>query len=137
MIEGEVHGSTEAIVELTLRGPDGQQERLDFKVDTGFDGALTLHSAVVSALGLARSGVQEVVLADGSVVLCDLCGGFVDWDGVSRPVEVHVSDSVSLLGMALLADHQVRIDVVEGGTVRIAPLRRRLLAGDRPTPSAD
>lgn len=122
MIKGAVYGLTNAIVELTLRGPEGQEERLDFKVDTGFDGALTLHSAVVSALGLQRFAVQEVVLADGSVILCDLCKGRVEWGGVSRPVDVQVSDSVSLLGMALLAEHQVRIDVVNGGLVRITPL---------------
>jgi clan AA aspartic protease len=126
MIEGAVYGLTNAIVELTLRGPDGQEERLDFKVDTGFDGALTLHSAVVSALGLQRFGLQEVVLADGSVILCDLCKGRVEWGGVSRSVDVQVSDSVSLLGMALLAGHHVRIDVVDGGAVRISPLRHLL-----------
>jgi predicted aspartyl protease len=96
MIEGAVYGRTNAIVELTLRGPDGQEERLDFKVDTGFDG--------------------------DRVILCDLCKGRVEWGGVSRSVDVQVSDSVSLLGMALLAGHQVRIDVVNGGLVRITPL---------------
>jgi clan AA aspartic protease len=126
MIEGAVYGSTEAIVELTVRGPEGREQRLDFKVDTGFDGALTLHSAVVSALGLRPYGVQEVTLADGSVTVCELCDGSVDWNGVPRSVEVQVSDSVSLLGMALLADHQVRIDVVDGGAVRISPLTQLL-----------
>lgn len=122
MIEGAVYGNTAPIVALTVLGPEGQEERLDFKVDTGFDGALTLHSAVVSALGLQASGVQRVTLADGSVIVCELCDGFVDWNGVARSVEVQVSDSVSLLGMALLAEHQLRIDVVEGGLVRITPL---------------
>jgi clan AA aspartic protease len=126
MIEGEVHGDTEPIVALTVRGPEGQEERLDFKVDTGFDGALTLHSAVVSALGLQPSSVQRVSLADGSVIVCKVCNGFVDWNGAARSVEVQVSDSVSLLGMALLAGHQVRIDVVDGGVVRISPLGQPL-----------
>jgi clan AA aspartic protease len=126
MIGGTVHGSTDAVVPLTVRGPDGQEERLDFKLDTGFDGDLSLHSAVVAALGLPRFGAQHVGLADGSVILCELCDGFVDWNGVSRSVEVQVSDSVSLLGMALLTGHQVRIDVVDGGAVRISPLTQLL-----------
>lgn len=46
--------------------------------------------------------------------------------GVSRAVEVQVSDSVSLLGMALLAGHQVRIDVEEGRAVSISPLTQLL-----------
>lgn len=126
MIEGAVYGNTEPIVELTVRGPEGQEQRLDFKVDTGFDGALTLHSAVVSSLGLQASGVQRVTLADGSVIVCEVCDGSVDWNGVPRSVEVQVSDSVSLLGMALMAGHQVRIDVVDGGAVRISPLTQLL-----------
>jgi hypothetical protein len=34
MIEGAIHGSTEPIVALTVWGPEGQEERLGFKVDT-------------------------------------------------------------------------------------------------------
>jgi clan AA aspartic protease len=125
MIGGTVYGSTDAVVPLTVRGPDGQEERLDFKLDTGFDGDLSLHSVVVAALGLPRFGAQHVGLADGSVILCEMCDGVVEWGGVLRPVEVQVSDSVSLLGMALPAEHQVRIDVVDGGVVRIIPLAQR------------
>jgi clan AA aspartic protease len=126
MIGGTVHGRTDAVVPLTVRGPEGQEEHLDFKLDTGFDGDLSLHSAVVAALGLPRFGAQHVGLADGSVILCELCDGVVEWGGVLRAVEVQVADSVSLLGMALLAGHQVRIDVVDGGAVRISPLRQLL-----------
>jgi clan AA aspartic protease len=126
MIGGTVYGSTDAVVPLTVRGPEGQEEHLDFRLDTGFDGGLSLHSAVVAALGLPRFGAQHVGLADGSVILCEMCDGFVDWAGISRPVEVQVSDSISLLGMALLAGHQVRIDVTDGGAVRITPLTQLL-----------
>ncbi|HEX5872580.1 MAG TPA: hypothetical protein VFY65_19255 [Longimicrobium sp.] len=122
MIEGVVYGSTDAIVALTIHGPEGQAEHVDFKIDTGFDGALTLHSAVVAALGLPRRGTQDIVLADGSLVRCAVCDGWVEWAGVPRSVRIQVADSISLLGMALLAEHQVRIDVVEGGVVRITPL---------------
>ncbi|HEX6370458.1 MAG TPA: hypothetical protein VF006_16165 [Longimicrobium sp.] len=122
VIEGVVYGSTDAIVALTVRGPKGQAEHVDFKVDTGFDGALTLHSAVVAALGLPRRGTQDVVLADGTLIRCAVYDGLVEWAGVPRSVRIQVADSVSLLGMALLAEHQVRIDVVDGGLVRITPL---------------
>lgn len=122
MIEGTVYGRTDAIVELIVLGPQGQAERVDFKLDTGFDGALTLHSSMIAALGLPRRGTQDVVLADGQVIRCTVCDGLVEWAGVPRPVRIQVADSVSLLGMALLAGHQVRIDVVDGGAVRISPL---------------
>lgn len=125
MIEGAVYGSTDAIVALTVCGTTGQKEQLDFRIDTGFDGALTLHSAVVAELGLYSSGTRLIGLADGTVTECDLCAGFVDWNG-PRPVEIQIADTVLLLGMELLADHQVRIDVVDGGAVRIAPLPQSL-----------
>lgn len=35
VIEGVVYGSTDAIVALTVHGPEGQAEHVDFKVDTG------------------------------------------------------------------------------------------------------
>lgn len=79
MIGGTVHGSTDAVVPLTVRGPQGQEEHLDFRLDTGFDGDLSLHSAVVAALGLPRFGAQQVDLADGSVILCEVCDGVVQW----------------------------------------------------------
>jgi clan AA aspartic protease len=138
VIEGVVFGSTDAIVALTVHGPEGQAEHVDFKVDTGFDGALTLHSAVVAALGLSRRGTQDVVLADGGLIRCAVCDGFVEWAGVPRSVRIQVADSISLLGMALMTDHQLRIDVVDGGAVRITPLTAsQALPGDTPTSLAD
>jgi clan AA aspartic protease len=122
MIEGAVHGQSDAIVELAVLGPGGDRERLDFRIDTGFDGALTLHSAVVAALGLRRTGTKWIRLADGSTVLSDVCDAVVEWDGAHRPVGVQIADIGALMGMALLGGHQLRMDVVDGGAVRISRL---------------
>lgn len=54
MIHTTVNEFLEPTLDLTIHGPDGQQERMECTIDTGFDGALTLHSAVVAALGLPR-----------------------------------------------------------------------------------
>jgi clan AA aspartic protease len=122
MVEGSVYGESDALVELAVLGPEGRKERLDFRVDTGFDGALTLHSAVVAALGLPRTGARWVRVGDGRLVLCDLFDAQVEWDGESRPIDVLAADIAPLLGMELLGGHQLRIDVVDGGAVRITPL---------------
>jgi clan AA aspartic protease len=122
MIEGAVHGQSDAIVELAVLGPEGEKKCLDFRIDTGFDGALTLHSVVVAALGLPQTGTKWVRLADGSTVLSDVCDAHVEWDGALRPVGVQIADIGSLLGMALLGGHRLRMDVVDGGVVRISPL---------------
>ena len=62
------------------------------------------------------------MLADGSVRQFDIYAAEVAWGGAWRPVLVSaVSDEV-LLGMRLLANHELRIAVVPGGAVGITPL---------------
>lgn len=56
------------------------------------------------------------------IVLCDLFDARVEWDGESRPIDVLAPDIAPFLGMELLGGHQLRIDVVDGGAVRITPL---------------
>jgi predicted aspartyl protease len=68
MIEGIVNQYREPTVELTVRGPAGHEERLEFVIDTGFDGAVMLHSSVAAALHLPHVGLEHVMLADGSVI---------------------------------------------------------------------
>ena len=122
MIRGVVNARREAIVPLRMRGPGGDEMALDAVVDSGFTAALALPVAVVAALGLARQSVGGAVLADGSVRQFDIYAAEVGWGGVWRPVLVSaVSDEV-LLGMRLLANHELRIVVVPGGAVQITPL---------------
>ena len=42
MIEGFVNANLEAIVPLSLRGPEGQTREVSAVIDTGYSGALTL-----------------------------------------------------------------------------------------------
>ena len=122
MIHTTVNRFLEATLDLTIHGPHGQQERLECKIDTGFDGALTLHSSVVAALGLPRVNSGRVLLADGSGTSFPICRAVVDWGGSRRDIHVQVADTVSLLGMAMLAGHELRMVVVPDGAVRITPL---------------
>src|SRR5688500_909875 len=108
MIQTTVNRFLEATLDLTIHGPHGQQERLECKIDTGFDGTLTLHSAVVAALGLPRVNSGRALLADGSETSFPIHRAVVDWGGARRKINVHVADTVSLLGMAMLADHELR-----------------------------
>jgi predicted aspartyl protease len=78
----------------------------------------------VAALGLVRQSGSQAVLADGSVRQFDLYAADVSWNGVWRSVLVSAVGNEPLLGMRLLARHALRIDIVPGGTVEIAPLDR-------------
>lgn len=61
-------------------------------------------------------------MADGGVGLFDLYAVALEWDGVPRVVEALALDSEPLLGMELLAGHELRIEVVDAGIVEITRL---------------
>ncbi|MCY2994314.1 MAG: clan AA aspartic protease [Planctomycetota bacterium] len=122
MIRGVVNARREAIVPLRMRGPGGDEMTLDAVVDSGFTAALALPVAVVAALGLARQSTGGAVLADGSVRQFDIYAAEVAWDGDWRSVLVSAVSNEVLLGMRLLANHELRIAVVPGGAVEITPL---------------
>jgi clan AA aspartic protease len=122
MIRGAVNARREAVVPLRVRGPGGTEWDVDAVVDSGFTAALTLPAAVVSALGLARQSGGGAVLADGSIRQFDIYAAEVAWGGGWRPVLVSAVGDEVLLGMGLLAGHELRIAVVPGGAVEITPL---------------
>ena len=122
MIRGAVNAHREAVVRLRVRGPGGVEADVDAIVDSGFTDSLTLPLAVVSALGLARQSVGGAVLADGSVRQFDIYAAEIFWGGGWRPVLVSAVGDEVLLGMRLLAGHELRIAVVPGGAVEITPL---------------
>lgn len=124
MIAGVVNEFLEATVDLTVRGPGGREERLEFVVDTGFAGNISLHSAVAAALELPFVGVASVRLADGRVIPSAICEAQLLWNGTVREVWVDIADNVPMLGMRMLAGHGVQMHVVPEGEVRISPLPR-------------
>ena len=119
MIEGVVNAAREAVVTLPLQGPAGQTLEIEAVVDTGFNRFLTLPQAVVTELGLAFAGVSRVVLADGSEVILPSYGVTVVWDGQMRDVVAYAADTTPLIGMALLDDRDLSIQVRTGGRVVI------------------
>ncbi|HUY31347.1 MAG TPA: hypothetical protein VMV69_01095 [Pirellulales bacterium] len=122
MIRGVVNARREAIVPLQVRGPGGTALELDAVVDSGFSASLTLPAAAVAALGLARQSAGGATLADGSIRQFDIYAAEVAWGGGWRPVLISAVGDEELLGMGLLAGHELRIVVVPGGMVEITPL---------------
>ena len=62
------------------------------------------------------------MLADGTVRQFDICAAEVEWGGAWRAVLVYELGNEPLVGMRLLADHKLVIDVVPNGLVEILPL---------------
>jgi clan AA aspartic protease len=119
MITGAVNADLEAIVRLVVRGPGGQEQEIPAVVDTGFNAFLTLPPALIAALGRTKIGLGRVTLADGSEGLSDIYEATVIWDGRPRTIEADAADTACLLGMALLDGHELRVQVVDGGSVTI------------------
>lgn len=113
----------EARLNVEVLSPtDAPSLQIDAVVDTGFTGHLTLSTAAVEALELPIIGSAESVLADGSLVLEDVCLARVLWHGEERSIRVLVADATPLLGMSLLRGSELRIEAVNGGEVVIRTL---------------
>jgi len=122
VITGEVSPYREAIVPLSVWGPDGARLTVDATLDTGFTEHLTLSPQIVAALGLVYEDTSRVVLADGRVEALYVYACTALWDGDEREILVYAAEGGCLLGMALLHGYEVRLQVVDGGVVTIEAL---------------
>jgi clan AA aspartic protease len=125
MITGVVNADLEACVQLTVRGPDGRSRRIKAIIDTGFDGWLSLPSALIAELGLVWDHQTYSTLADGSQVLTEIYLGYVVWHRRRRLVDIDEADTDPLVGSGLLAGFEMKAQFRARGPVTIKPLRRR------------
>ena len=88
-------------------------------VDTGFSDFLTLPLIVVEELGLKFIYNLEAMLASGSVETLPIFAATVNWDGQARQIQAIVSTGMSLVGMRMLEDHDLHVEVKKGGSVLI------------------
>ena len=118
-----VADGSEALLSVEVLSQAGASSlRVEAVVDSGFTGHLTLPSATVEALGLPIIGSAESTLADGSLVVEDVCLARVLWHGGERPVRVLVAEAAPLLGMALMRVSELRVECVGGGEVSVERL---------------
>ena len=119
MILGRVNSRREAFIPLRWRGPNGDETEVEALMDIGFSASLTMPSALVAALELPHESRGHAFLADGLSREFDLYGAEVEWDGQWRKILVSALGDEVLLGMRLLADHEVRLVVTPGAEVVI------------------
>ncbi len=122
MISGVVNKNLDPIVRLRVIGSNGRDELVDFVVDTGFTGVLSVPTAVVKRLQLSWSHRAEAVLADGSVCQHDVFEGAIEWNGKVIRVPFDAADSDALVGMTMMENHRLALDVIPGGGISIEPL---------------
>jgi clan AA aspartic protease len=122
MISGSVNGRYEIIIPLRVLDSVGAEQPVDAILDTGFTGSLTLSPAAIANLGLEWRSRSSAVLASGRIVEFDIYAATVIWDGEPRQILVQAIENVPLMGMRMLARHDLRARVEVGGLVEIEPV---------------
>lgn len=118
MIHGHVTG-LQALTNVIFRLPNQPDVEIEFVVDTGFEGALTLPPAAVSALGLPFFQEMDANLANDVSIRTDVHIATIVLDGQERDVLVLAMGRRPLFGTALLAGKELVAQFVENGLVTI------------------
>lgn len=120
MITSTVNHNVELVVKVAVHDISMQPHDIEFVIDTGFDGDLTLPASVVATFGLTFVHQRPHRLANGTVVVEPVHHAVVIWDGKLRIVRVIASGGAShLLGMGLLRDFFLRALCRPGGFIEI------------------
>jgi clan AA aspartic protease len=119
MIRGRVNSQLEPRIDVFVEDDSGQSYTIDAAIDTGYTGFLTLQPAMVSTLSLVWLTHRAFELADGTITYFDVYSGVVIWDGQPRKIEIGAVGPQPLVGVKMLAGHEVRMSMVDGGLVWI------------------
>jgi predicted aspartyl protease len=119
LIYGYVTAGRQAIIPVRLKGSHGSELTVDAMLDTGFAGFLSLPDILIEQLGLQAGDSTVITLADGMPKLAREYQGAVYWDNQwrSTPVMGEGDATLILVGMGLLFNHYVTMELVDGGTV--------------------
>lgn len=120
MIQGNV-ADLHALVNVVLRLPNQPDFAIECVVDTGFEGALALPPAVVTAMNLPFAFEVDTNLASNTSFRADVHLGTVVWEGQELYVTIVAMGRRPLLGTALLRGCDLHVEFEEGGEVRIEP----------------
>lgn len=122
MLTGRINSRLEAIVRLWIRGPEDRVLETDVLIDTGFSGFLSLPPDMIASLGLLPHGEMVGTLADGTKGLFPIYKAIISWHGQPRATFVSAVESHPLLGMGVLYDSELFMQVIDGGEVVVQDL---------------
>lgn len=99
--------------------PNGQKLGIDFVIDTGFEGMLTLPPYAVAAMQLPYAGPISANLADNTDCTVDQHEAIIEWHGRDVLVTVLAMGKRPLLGTAMLEGSDVGIRFEDSGPIII------------------
>ena len=121
MIVGKVNGELEAIVELSVQDAQGEFHSFTCVLDSGFDGYLALPVQEIQSLGLVHREARRTLLVDSLEIFLPLYRGTAYWCGSFLEVTILGTEQEYLVGMALLEDSTLTVQVWDGGDVLVEP----------------
>jgi clan AA aspartic protease len=121
MISGKFVDSR-VILPVRFLLPGDMSFTIDFVVDTGFSGYLTLPASAIGAMNLSLCSTTVGILADGTESLLPTHLANIDWHNQSLLVPVLAMGQKPLLGIGLLRSCRLVFELVEGGVVEVAKL---------------
>lgn len=92
---------------------------VDFVVNTGFNGYLTLLVEAVGAMNLPLFSTTAAILADGTQSLIPTPVATIDWHGQELLVPVLAMGSKPLLGVSLLHQSRLVAEFIEDGSIEL------------------
>lgn len=108
---------------ITLPLPQiGGAIAVEFIVDTGFAGDLSLPAHLAGLLEGVFAGFGNRRLANGQLLKCGTYEIMLDWNDELRSTEVLILEGDPLLGTVILQEYLVHMEITEGGQVAIEPL---------------
>ncbi len=115
MIAGHIDEDWQAIVPLIARHghQKDRDETIDFLIDTGFTGFLSLSPEWVQKLDLSVIDIQRGMTADGRVSYFETVDVCILWHDQPRVIRAQVLDE-PLIGTRLLRLHQTSLKWVTG-----------------------
>ncbi|MCW3051584.1 MAG: clan aspartic protease, family [Chthonomonadales bacterium] len=111
-----------AMLTVRFRHVDGSFRDVEFVIDTGFTGFLTLPPQDVARLGLPFVYHTRAHLADHSEIRLPVHEGTILWTGNELDVNVLATGERPLLGTALLKGHELVVQFADNGLVTIDTL---------------
>lgn len=121
MMTGRVNWQLEAIINIEIQDTMGQSHTIQCTLDTGFNGELALPLRVIERLGLVPDDALVVILANGDRIMMTRYSAKLDWQDQPIEAEVLQTEQESAIGMALLENSNLTIQVWDGGHVLIEP----------------
>jgi clan AA aspartic protease len=119
MIVGFVNPNWKAEIRLILLNQQEQEIEFSVFVDSGFNGSLALPHSFLEQINAEPLEDAVVLLADGSAVILPTFAVKIKWDNEPKLVEAFATTGDPILGMRLLENHELKIEVRIGGEVKI------------------